>query len=245
MNTELLFAIRDDKRIPSGYAKAVLFALVSRGENAYPSYAQLMSDAGIGSRNTLRKVLDNLEKLGYLKVSKAKWDTNQYANNRYEVVHPSQVSDSIRGSEIQVSDLTVPSITFDNSQVSDLTPPSINIDTLKVNIKTKEEKESLNLNNGLRPNSPIILESKKTKVQKNWKDSSLTCSKCNFTAGNAWVLSQHTGMCLTPEEEAKRKADADKSWTKFFDAEEDASNKPVEGSQSPSYPPMVGSTPPY
>lgn len=105
-----MVAIRDDRTLPTGYHKAVLYAIASRGQNAYPNQQQLMKDAGIGSRNTLIKVVKDLENLGWLRVTKDKHKSNQYKNNRYEVHVPNMI---------------IPCITSDQEIV--------NTDTLKIN----------------------------------------------------------------------------------------------------------------
>ena len=57
MDTKIMVAIRDDRKLPTGYHKSILYALTSRGDNAFPNQSQLMKDAGIGSRNTLIKTI--------------------------------------------------------------------------------------------------------------------------------------------------------------------------------------------
>jgi hypothetical protein len=69
-----------------------------------------MEDAGIGSRNTLVKVIQELENFGWLKVVKKKHHNNQYKNNRYSV---------------QVPNVTIPCIISDEAIVKS--------DTLKIN----------------------------------------------------------------------------------------------------------------
>lgn len=118
MELNIMVAIRDDRTLPTGYHKAVLFAIASRGKNAYPNQQQLMKDAGIGSRNTLIKIVKDLESLGWLRVTKDRHESNQYKNNRYEV---------------HVPNMTIPCITSDQEVV--------NIDTLKIN----KDKEKINI----------------------------------------------------------------------------------------------------
>lgn len=98
MKTKLIAAIRDDQTL-GVFQKAILWSLASRGENAYPNQSQLMKDAGIGSKNTLIKTVKELEALGWLTVTKDKWKSNQYKNNRYKVqvpylIEPSTKSDT-------------------------------------------------------------------------------------------------------------------------------------------------------
>ena len=124
MDLNVMVAIRDDRTLPTGYHKAVLYAIASRGNNAFPNQAQLMKDAGIGSRNTLVKVIQELEGLGWLAVVKKKHSNNQYKNSRYTV---------------QVPDMTIPCITSDQTIVKSDTL-KINKDKVKINILTKENK---------------------------------------------------------------------------------------------------------
>lgn len=117
MENNIIWAIRDDRTLPTGYHKAVLFAIASRGDKAYPNQQQLMKDAGIGSRNTLIKIVSDLEKLGWLTITKDKHKSNQYKNNRYE---------------IHIPNLTIPCIKSDESVVKS--------DTLSINkIKQKNK----------------------------------------------------------------------------------------------------------
>lgn len=118
MELNLLVSIRDDRTLPAGYHKAVLFALATRGQNVYPNQQQLMKDAGIGSRNTLVKIVNDLQVLGWLTITKKKHGNNQYRNNRYEV---------------HVPNLTNPCIKSEQTIV--------NIDTLKIN----KDKEKINI----------------------------------------------------------------------------------------------------
>jgi hypothetical protein len=117
MENNIIWAIRDDRTLPTGYHKAVLFAIVSRGEEAYPNQQQLMKDAGIGSRNTLIKTVSDLEKLGWLTVTKDKWKSNHYRNNRYKV---------------HVPNMTIPCITSDDEVVKS--------DTLSINKDKHKDK---------------------------------------------------------------------------------------------------------
>lgn len=118
MELNLLVSIRDDRSLPTGYHKAVLYALATRGQNVYPNQEQLMKDSGIGSRNTLVKIVKDLETLGWLTITKKKHGNNQYKNNRYEV---------------HVPNVTNPCITSDKTIV--------NIDTLKIN----KDKRKINI----------------------------------------------------------------------------------------------------
>jgi len=130
MDLNVMVAIRDDRTLPTGYHKSVLYAIASRGVSAYPNQSQLMKDSGIGSRNTLVKVLQELEVLGWLVIVKKKHENNQYKNSRYTV---------------QVPDMTIPCIKSDETVVKS--------DTLKINkdkrntnisIKVKESREGWN-----------------------------------------------------------------------------------------------------
>jgi hypothetical protein len=120
MDLNIMVAIRDDRTLPTGYHKAILYAIASRGVNAYPNQSQLMKDSGIGSRNTLVKIIKDLENLGWLKVVKKKHKNNQFKNSRYTV---------------QVPDMTIPCITSDEAIVKS--------DTLKIN----KDKRKININN--------------------------------------------------------------------------------------------------
>ena len=83
-----------------------------------------MKDSGIGSRNTLVKVLKELEGLGWLVIVKKKHKNNQYKNSRYTV---------------QVPDMTNPCITSDEAIVKSDTL-KVNKDKVKINILTKNNK---------------------------------------------------------------------------------------------------------
>jgi DNA-binding HxlR family transcriptional regulator len=124
MDLGIMVAIRDDRTLPTGYHKSILYALASRGDQAYPNQSQLMKDSGIGSRNTLVKTLQELEDLGWLVIVKKKHENNQFKNSRYTV---------------QVPDMTIPCITSDETIVKSDTL-KINKDKVKINIMTKENK---------------------------------------------------------------------------------------------------------
>lgn len=127
MDLNVMVAIRDDRTLPTGYHKSVLYAIASRGNQAYPNQKQLMEDSGIGSRNTLVKVVKDLETLGWLTVTKKKHGNNQYKNNRYSV---------------QVPHMTIPCITSDESIVKSDTL-KINKDKRKINISKKSKERIL------------------------------------------------------------------------------------------------------
>lgn len=124
MDLSVMVAIRDDRTLPTGYHKAILYAIASRGVSAYPNQSQLMKDSGIGSRNTLIKIIKDLEDLGWLKVVKKKHKNNQFKNSRYTV---------------HVPDMTIPCITSDEAIVKSDTL-KINKDKVKINILTRENK---------------------------------------------------------------------------------------------------------
>lgn len=127
MDLNILVAIRDDRTLPTGYHKAVLYSLASRGKNVYPNQQQLMKDAGIGSRNTLIKIISELEELGWVVIKKRKHKNNKYSNNRYTVKIP------------HVLDMTIPCITYDDEVVKSDTL-KINKDKVKINITTRNNK---------------------------------------------------------------------------------------------------------
>jgi hypothetical protein len=124
MDLSIMVAIRDNRTLPTGYHKAILYALATRGVNAFPNQSQLMKDSGIGSRNTLVKILQDLEGLGWLKIIKKKHGNNQYKNSRYS---------------IQVPNLTNPCITSDETIVKSDTL-KINKDKVKINISSRNNK---------------------------------------------------------------------------------------------------------
>jgi len=124
VDLNIMVAIRDDRTLPTGYHKSVLYAIASRGVSAYPNQSQLMKDSGIGSRNTLVKILQQLEALGWLKIVKKKHKNNQFKNSRYTV---------------QVPNMTIPCITSDESIVKSDTV-KVNKDKVKINILTKNNK---------------------------------------------------------------------------------------------------------
>lgn len=99
MDNRLIVAIRDDRTLPTGYHKSILYALASRGDNAFPNQSQLLKDAGIGSRNTLIKTIKELEALGWLTITKDRWATNQYKNIRYKVHVPNMTNPCIKSDE--------------------------------------------------------------------------------------------------------------------------------------------------
>jgi hypothetical protein len=130
VDLNVMVAIRDDRTLPTGYHKSVLYAIASRGVSAYPNQSQLMKDSGIGSRNTLVKVIQELEGLGWLVVVKKKHKNNQFKNSRYTV---------------QVPVMTNPCITSDEAIVKSDTL-KINKDKVKINILTKNNKSGEGLN---------------------------------------------------------------------------------------------------
>lgn len=99
MDLNILVAIRDSDTLPTGYHKSILYAIASRGDKAYPNQSQLMRDSGIGSRNTLVKTIQELETLGWLKITKARHGKNKYWNNRYQVVVPDLIHDVVKSDE--------------------------------------------------------------------------------------------------------------------------------------------------
>jgi hypothetical protein len=127
MELNLLVSIRDDRTLPTGYHKAVLYALATRGQNVYPNQEQLMKDSGIGSRNTLVKIVKDLQELGWLVVTKKKHGNNQYKNNRYEVLVPN---------------VTNPCITSDETIVN-IDTLKINKDKRKINISTRNQGKAV------------------------------------------------------------------------------------------------------
>lgn len=107
MDLDTMVAIRDDRTLPTGYHKSVLYAIASRGVKAYPNQSQLMKDSGIGSRNTLIKVVSELEELGWLKISKSRHGNNKYWNNRYTVVVPDLIHDIVKSDDVVVKSDTL------------------------------------------------------------------------------------------------------------------------------------------
>jgi len=69
MELNIIVAIREAKGL-TVCQKSILYSLASRGDQAYPNQSLLMEDSGIGSRNTLIKTIKDLEKLGWLTVTK-------------------------------------------------------------------------------------------------------------------------------------------------------------------------------
>lgn len=124
MDLNIMVAIRDDRTLPTGYHKSVLYAIASRGVSAYPNQSQLMKDSGIGSRNTLVKVLQELEDLGWLSIVKKKHENNQFKNSRYTVHVPNMTNPCIISDEVIVKSDTL----------------KVNKDKVKINILTKENK---------------------------------------------------------------------------------------------------------
>jgi len=107
MDFNIMVAIREDLSLPTGYHKAILYAIASRGDKAYPNQSQLMRDAGIGSRNTLIKIVSELEELGWLKITKSKHENNKYWNNRYTVVVPNLIHSVVKSDEVVVKSDTL------------------------------------------------------------------------------------------------------------------------------------------
>jgi DNA-binding HxlR family transcriptional regulator len=85
---EQIESILNDRTLPTGYHKAILIALSFDQNNCEINQSELMKMAGIGSRNTLVSTVQELERLGWLKVDRDKDEENRFANNRYEVVIP-------------------------------------------------------------------------------------------------------------------------------------------------------------
>ena len=85
---EQIEAILNDRSLPSGYYKATLIALAFEPNNTQINQSELMKNAGIGSRNTLVHTVQELERLGWLKVDRDRDEDNRFTENRYEVVIP-------------------------------------------------------------------------------------------------------------------------------------------------------------
>jgi hypothetical protein len=85
---EQIEAILNDRTLPTGYYKAILIALAFEPNNTQINQSELMKNAGIGSRNTLVSTVQELERLGWLKVDRDRDEDNRFAENRYEVVIP-------------------------------------------------------------------------------------------------------------------------------------------------------------
>jgi hypothetical protein len=126
MELNLIVAIRDAKGL-SVCQKSILYSLASRGDQAYPNQSLLMEDSGIGSRNTLIKTIKDLEKLGWLTVTKKKHGTNQYKNNRYKVHIPNMNKVGTKTDETLVI----------------LDTLKINKDKRKINISTKNQGKAV------------------------------------------------------------------------------------------------------
>lgn len=124
MDLNIIVAIREAKGL-TVCQKSILYALASRGDKAYPNQPLLMQDSGIRSKNTLIKTVKELQALGWLVVTKDKWQSNQYKNNRYKV---------------QIPINTEPVITFDTS-------PGTKSNILKINIDKDKQKDKHNNNN--------------------------------------------------------------------------------------------------
>lgn len=124
MQLDIIVAIREAKGL-TVCQKSILYALASRGDKAYPNQPLLMEDSGIRSKNTLIKTVKELQALGWLVVTKDKWQSNQYKNNRYKV---------------QVPINTEPSINSDTS-------PVIKSNTLKINIDKDKQKINISTRN--------------------------------------------------------------------------------------------------
>lgn len=81
-------AILNDRTLPSGYYKAILISLAIDPDNSQINQSELMKNAGVGSRNTLVSTIQELERLGWLKVEKDRDEDNRFADNKYEVTIP-------------------------------------------------------------------------------------------------------------------------------------------------------------
>lgn len=128
MELDIIVAIRETKGL-TVCQKSILYALASRGNNAYPNQSLLMEDSGIGSRNTLIKTIKDLEKLGWITVTKKKHGSNQYKNNRYKVHIPNVNKVGTKSDDTVVSIDTL----------------KVNKDKQKINISIRnQEKTGLN-----------------------------------------------------------------------------------------------------
>ena len=125
MELDIIVAIRETKGL-TVCQKSILYALASRGNNAYPNQSLLMEDSGIGSRNTLIKTIKDLEKLGWITVTKKKHGSNQYKNNRYKVHIPNMNKVGTKSDESIVSIDTL----------------KINKDKRKINISIKNQERT-------------------------------------------------------------------------------------------------------
>ena len=70
----------------TGYYKTILITLLTLGNNVKITQQELMKDCGIGSRNTLVNTVQNLEQLGWLKVTNTRDEYNRFDINEYEVI---------------------------------------------------------------------------------------------------------------------------------------------------------------
>ena len=97
MNTPTLHRAIRDARGLNTQQKCILMMLVTRGNDAFPSYETLMGDTGIGNRRTLKKALDELIQMGWLSVTKSHRNKGKWATNRYVVSVPRKVQDEVSG----------------------------------------------------------------------------------------------------------------------------------------------------
>ena len=102
-----MVAIRDCEDLPTSGHKSVLYSLATRGKNCYPNQKQLMKDSRVGNRNTLTKIIKDLETLGWITVTKKKHGSNQYKNNRYLVHIPTMNNECTSSEQIVFKDDTL------------------------------------------------------------------------------------------------------------------------------------------
>jgi hypothetical protein len=84
---EKIQAIVNSRNIPNGYHKAILISLSIDQTNQLNQY-ELMKNAGVGSRNTLIRIIKELEQLGWLNVIRERDEENRFTENIYEVLIP-------------------------------------------------------------------------------------------------------------------------------------------------------------
>lgn len=85
---EQIQAILDDRTLPTGYHKAILIALAFQPDKSKISQREIMKNVGAGSRNTIVSTLQELERLGWLKVERNRDEENRFTENTYEVIIP-------------------------------------------------------------------------------------------------------------------------------------------------------------
>jgi len=159
--------IVDDERL-NAYDMAV-YNVLARCANreskaCYPSMATICRKTGIKSRNTVKKSINHLVELGYLRVEQRKMPDGDFMSNIYYLLNPSSTNEEQSSSN---SEEGVPHIVRESSSSNALKLNKYNNTKDNKNIKAKafmaapKEENDMLKQNGLFQNVPVKERSKR------------------------------------------------------------------------------------